>query len=130
MRIKNFFVAKLVVVTIMLGFFSPSINIQEVEKPAKLASSARYDVPQGILAKLSKSEITVTLFTQAEARKKRRYNKRRRKAIRRSNRRGNYRHHRRHNRYNNRRRNNTGAVIGAAVVGAVVGAAINESRQD
>lgn len=134
MKTKNFFVAKLVAITLMLGFFSPSINIQEVERTEKLASATKLDLSQGLLAKLSTSEITFTLFTQAEARKKKRYNKKRRKARRRAVRRGNYRHHRRHRShrggYYDRGRNNTGAVIGAAVVGAVVGAAINESGQD
>ena len=121
MKTKNFFVAKLVAVTLMLGFFSPSINVQKIETPEKLAFETKLDVSQGLLAKLSTSEFTFTLFTQAEARKKKRY-KKRRKARRRANRRANYRHHRR----SERRRN----VVGAVVVGAVVGAVINEATQD
>jgi len=121
MKTKNFFVAKLVAVTLMLGFFSPSINVQEIETPKKLAFETKLDVSQGLLAKLSTSEFTFTLFTQAEARKKKRY-KKRRKARRRANRRANYRHHRR----SDRRRN----VVGAVVAGAVVGAVINEATQD
>ena len=122
MKTKNFFVVKLVAVTIMLGFLSPTISIQEVERPVKLASAVTYDMPQGILEKLSTSEFTITLFTQAEARKKRRYKKQRRKARRSANRRSNYRHHRKRE----RRRD----VLGAVVVGAVVGAVINEATQD
>jgi len=119
MKTRNFFVAKLVAVTIMLGFFSPSINIQEVAKPTKLASAATLDISQGLLAKLSNSEFTVTLFTQAEARKRKRArrSKARRRAVRKGHRRANYRHHRKRE----RRRN----VLGAVVVGAVVGAALN-----
>jgi len=124
MKTRNFFVIKLVAVTLMLGFFSPSINIQDVEAPEKLASATKLDMSQSLFAKLSTSEITFTLFNQAEARKhkKRRYKKARRKAIRKGHRRANYRHHRR----SDRRRN----VVGAVVAGAVVGAVINEARQD
>lgn len=122
MKTKNFFVAKLVAVTLMLGFFSPSINIQEIETPDKFTSVTKLDMSQGLLTTLSTSEITFTLFTQAEARKKKKYKKARRKARRRANRRSNYRHHRR----SERRRN----VVGAVVVGAVVGAVINEANQD
>lgn len=124
MKKRNFFVAKFVAVTIMLGFFSPSISIQNVEAPEKLASFTKLDMSQSLFAKLSTSEITFTLFNQAEARKhkRRRYKKARRKAIRRGHRRANYRHHRR----SDRRRN----VLGAVVVGAVVGAVINEATQD
>ena len=124
MRTKNFFVVKLVAVTMMLGFFSPSIILQESVAPEKSASATELDISQGLLAKLSTSEINFSLFTQAEARKykKRRYKKARRRAIRRGHRRANYRHHRR----NDRRRN----VVGAVVAGAVVGAVINEARQD
>ena len=122
MKTKNFFVAKLVAVTLMLGFFSPSINVQKIETPEKLAFETKLDVSQGLLAKLSTSEFTFTLFTQAEARKKKRYKKSRRKARRKANRRANYRHHRR----SDRRRD----VLGAVVVGAVVGAVVNEATQD
>lgn len=122
MRTKNFFVAKLVAVTLMLGLFSPTINIQDVAAPEKVASITELDLSQGLLAKLSTSEFTFTLFTQAEARKKRKYKKARRKARRRANRRSNYRHHRR----SDRRRN----ALGAFVAGAVVGAVVNEARQD
>ena len=133
MKTKNFFAVKLIAVTMMLGFFSPSISIQDVEATKKLASATKHDMAQSLFAELSTSEITFTLFNQAEARKhkKRRYKKARRKAVRRGHRRANYRHHRRHNRRGgyHRGRNNTGAVVGAAVVGAVVGAAINEANQ-
>jgi len=122
MRTKNFFVAKLVAVTLMLGLFSPTINIQDVAAPEKVASITELDLSEGLLAKLSTSEFTFTLFTQSEARKKKRYRKKRRRARRRANRRANYRHHRRRE----RRRN----VLGAVVVGAVVGAVINEANQD
>lgn len=125
MKTKNFFVAKLVAVTLMLGFFSPSISVQEIEVPKKLATQSNFNASEGLLAKLDRTEFTFTLFTQAEARKKKRY-KKRRKARRRANRRANYRHHR----YHERRRDRAGAMIGAAVVGAVVGAAINEANQD
>ena len=122
MKTRNFFVAKLVAVTIMLGFFSPSINIQEVEKPTNLASLATLDISQGLLAKLSTSEFSITLFTQAEARKRKRVRRKkaRRRAVRRGHRRANYRHH--------RRRDNRGNVLGAVVVGAVVGAAISNAN--
>jgi len=124
MKTRNFFVIKLVAITLMLGLFSPSISIQDVEAPEKLASAAKLDMSQSLLAKLSTSEITFTLFNQAEARKhkKRRYKKARRKAIRRGHRRANYRHHRRSDRRSN--------VVGAVVAGAVVGAVVNEARQD
>lgn len=132
MKRKNFFVVKLAVLTLMLGFFSPSVTLEESSIHAKVASATELVMPQGLLAKLSTSEIKFTLFNQAEARKyrKRRYRKARRRTLRRAHRRANYRHIRRSRNYRgyDRRRNNTGAVIGAAVVGAVVGAAINESR--
>ncbi len=135
MKTKNFFVIKLVAVTLMLGFFSPSITVEKSEAPKITASATKLDISEGLLAGLSTTDISFSLFTQAEARKHKRkkYNKKRRKARRKAHRRGNYRHHRRHNRrggYYDRGRSNTGAVIGAAVVGAVVGAAINEANQD
>ncbi len=124
MKTRNFFVVKLVAVTMMLGFFSPSITVQESATPAKVASLSltELDVSHSLLAKLSTSEINFTLFNQAEARKlkRRKYKKARRKAVRRGHRRANYRHHRR----SDRRRN----VAGAVVVGAVVGAVVNEAR--
>ena len=118
MRTRNFFVVKLVAVSMMLGFFSPSITVQESATPTKVASFTELDMSQGLLAKLSTSEVNFTLFNQAEARKlkRRKYNKKRRKAVRRGHRRANYRHHRR----SDRRRNVAGAVVGAAVVGAVI----------
>lgn len=133
MKRKNFFVAKLVAVTLMLGFFSPSIHIQDVAAPEKVASLTELELSQGLLSKLATSDIKITLFTQAEARKKKRYRKTRRKVRRKARRRANYRHHRRlhhRDRYYRDQRSNTGAVIGAAVVGAVVGAAVNEASQD
>jgi len=139
MRTRNFFVVKLVAVTIMLGFFSPSITVQESATPAKIASLTELDVSHSLLAKFSTSEVKFTLFTQAEARKlkRRKHTKKRRKAVRKAHRRANYRHHRKSRAYRrgygggyNDRGNNTGAVIGAAVVGAVVGAAVNEANQN
>lgn len=125
MKTKNFVVAKFVVITLMLGFFSPTISIQEIETPEKLAIADTINIDQGLIERLTRSEITFTLLNQAEARKKKKYKKARKKARRKARRRANYRHHRYHD-----RRSNTGAVIGAAVVGAVVGAAINEANQD
>ena len=124
MRTRNFFVVKLVAVTIMLGLFSPSITVHESATPVKVASVTKLDLSQNLFAKLSTSEITFTLFNQAEARKhkKRRYKKARRKAVRKGHRRANYRHHRRSDRRSN--------VVGAVVAGAVVGAVVNEARQD
>ena len=124
MKTRNFFVVKLVAVTMMLGFFSPSITIEKVETQAFIASSSKLDISEELFARLSTAEISISLFTQAEARKHKRkkYNKKRRKAIRKGHRRANYRHHRR----NDRRRNVVGAVVGAAVVGAVV----NEVRKN
>lgn len=130
MRTKNFFVAKLVAVTLMLGLFSPTINIQDGTAPEKVASMTELHLSEGVLDKLSTSEFTFTLFNQAEARKHKKIRRKaRRKARRRAHRRANYRHHRRHH-HHHRRRNNAGAVIGAAVVGAVVGAAVNEASKD
>ncbi len=131
MKTKNFFVIKLVAVTLMLGFFSPSITVEKAEAPKNIVSVAKLDISEGLLAGLSTTDISFSLFTQAEARKHKRkkYNKKRRKARRKAHRRSNYRHHRRGGHYD-RGRSNTGAVIGAAVVGAVVGAAINEANQD
>lgn len=122
MRNKNFFVAKLVAVTLMLGFFSPTISIEDVKAPAVITSIGMQDISEDLFSKFSTSEFTFTLFTQAEARKKKKYKKARRKAIRRANRRANYRHHRR----SERRRD----ALGAFVAGAVVGAVINEATQD
>lgn len=125
MERKNFVVAKFVVVTVMIGLFSPTISIQEIETPDKLATVETINIDQGLIERLTRSEITFTLLNQAEARKKKKYKKARRKARKKARRRANYRHHRYHD-----RRSNTGAVISAAVVGAVLGAAINEANQD
>ncbi len=118
MKTKNFFAIKLVAVTIMLGLFSPSISIQEVEAPTKYSSVIKQNRSQTLFAALPSSEITFTILKQAEARrhKRRAYKKSRRKAVRRGHRRANYRHHRR----SDRRRNVVGAVVGAAVVGTVI----------
>lgn len=124
MKTKNFFVVKLVTVTLMLGFFSPSIDIQKIESVDRTASATTMDMPGGLLANLTTSEITFTLFTQAEAKKK--YKKHRKKARRKARRRGNYRHHRHHNRRDDHRRD----VAGALIVGGVVGAVLNEATQD
>ena len=112
MKTKNFFAIKLATVTLMLGLFSPSISIQNVETPT-----------QNISTLLLSSEISFKLTKQAEARrhKRRGYNKSRRKAVRRGHRRANYRHHRR----SNKRRNN---VVGAVIGGAILGAALNNNR--
>ncbi len=124
MKTKNFFIVKFVAVTMMLGLFSPSISIQDVEVPTKYSSTLKHDIPQNLFAKLASSEITFTVLKEAEARrhKRRRYKKARRKAVRRGHRRANYRHHRR----SERRRN----VVGAVVTGAVVGAVVNQAARN
>lgn len=127
MKTKNFFVAKFVAVTLALGFFSPSIDIQKIEKFDRAATAITMDMPGGILANLTTSEITFTLFTQAEAKKK--YKKHRKKARRKARRRANYRHHRHHN-YRDRRDDHRRDVAGALLIGGVVGAALNEASQD
>ena len=123
MKTKNFFVAKVVAVTLMLGFFSPSISVQDVAAPEEIALITELDLSQNLLSKLSTSEVTFSLFTQAEARRGRRRARGRgnRRSHRRAHRRANYRHHRR----SNRRRN----VLGAVAVGAVVGAAVSNNRR-
>lgn len=119
MRRRNFFIVKFIAVTLMLGFFSPTVTIEKIETD----SASKMAASQSLLAKLSTSEITFSLFTQAEARKKKKYKKSRKRKIRRVNRRANYRHH--HHHHHNR--NN---ALGAFVAGAVVGAVINEASQE
>jgi len=125
MKTRNFFVIKLVAVTLMLGFFSPSITIENIEAPSKIASETKIDLSKGLIAGLATTDISISLFTQAEARRGKRRGARRgaRRGHRRAHRRANYRHHRRHH-----RRRNAGRVLGGLAVGAVVGAAISNSR--
>lgn len=129
MKTGNFFITKFVAVTLMLGFFSPTINIEEVKSPERIVSTAveNVDLSQGVLATLSESKITFSLFTQAEAKKKyKKHKKLRRKARRRANRRALYRHHN----YHERRREHRRDVAGALIIGGIVGAALNEASQD
>lgn len=130
MKTKNFFVAKFVAVTLMLGFFSPTVNIQEVKSPEHMRSMEKVELSQGLLATLTTSKITFSLFTQVEAKKKyKKHKKIRRKARRRANRRALYRHHRHHS-YHDRRREHRRDVAGALIIGGIVGAALNEAAQD
>lgn len=132
MKTNNFSVAKLVAVTLMLGFFSPTVTIQEVESTPKMASGTKVDMSQGLLATLSTYELDITLLTQAEAKPKKKYRKARRKARRKATRRAAYRHHRGHHygHYHDRRDDHRRDVAGALLIGGVVGAALNEATQD
>jgi len=116
MKRKNSFTIKLAIITLMLGLFSPSINIENIEASVKCSSSTSPSF-----------KISFTLMQQAEARryKRRGYRKAHRRNIRRAHRRANYRHH--HRRRGHRRRNNN--ILGAVVGGAIIGAAINSSSR-
>ena len=120
MRTRNFFVVKLAAVTLMLGFFSPSITIEKTEAPSKIASETKFDFSEGLIAGLSTTDISVSLFTQAEARRGRRRGARR--GHRRAHRRANFRHHRRHH-----RRRNVGRAIGGIAAGVAIGAAVSHA---
>ena len=128
MKTRNFFVAKLIAVTMMLGLFSPSITIENIESPSKITSEGKIDLSQGLIAALTTTDISISLFTQAEARRGRgmaRRGGRRsgRRAGRRSGRRANFRHGGGHRGGYYR----GGAVVGGVVAGAVVGAAVSSA---
>ena len=128
MKKNKFDIAKLVAVTLALGFFSPSLEISkgvEIEKSTSVASINR---SEGLLTSLTSSQIKFSLFTQAEAAKKKNI---KRAAVRReARRRANYRHHAAHHYRDERRREHRRDVAGALIVGGLIGAAINESSQD
>ncbi|SFZ99060.1 hypothetical protein MNB_SV-5-974 [hydrothermal vent metagenome] len=119
MKTRKSFIVKLVAVTMMLGLFSPSINIENSEESSKVASvsDTKMDLSQGLLAKLTTSDISISLFTQAEARRGHRRGAGR--AHRRAHRRANYRHH---------RRKNARRVIGGIAAGVAIGAVVNHAR--
>jgi len=116
MRTRNFFVMKLAAVTLMLGFFSPSITIEKTEAPSKIASETKLDFSEGLIAGLSTTDISISLFTQAEARRGKRRSHRR--GHRRGHRRANFRHH---------RRRNAGRVLGGIAAGVAIGAAVSHA---
>ena len=124
MKTRNFFVVKLIAVTLMLGFFSPSITIENIEAPSKIASETKIDLSQGLIAGLATTDISLSLFTQAEARRGKRRGARRgaRRGHRKAHRRANYRHHKKKH-----RRRNAGRVIGGIAAGVAVGAAVSHA---
>ncbi len=71
MKKRNFFVAKFIAVTMMLGLFSPSITIEKMNTLSQTVSENKIDLSQGLLAALSTTDISISLFTQAEARGRR-----------------------------------------------------------
>ncbi len=121
MKTRNFFVVKLIAVTLMLGFFSPSITIENIEAPSKIASETKIDFSEGLIAGLATTDISISLFTQAEARRGKRRGARRgaRRGHRRAHRRANYRHH---------RRRSAGRVLGGIAAGVAIGAAISHAN--
>ena len=136
MKTRNFFVTKLIVVTMILGLFSPSIMIEKIESPLKIISEEKTtDLSQGLLAGLSASDISISLFTQAEARRGRGMARR---GGRRAGRRAGRRSGRRSARRANYRRGGGyygrpyvgGAVVGGVVAGAAIGAAASTIYTD
>jgi len=133
MKTKNFSLAKMIAVTMMLGLFSPSITIENIESPSQLTSEGNIDFSQGLLGALKTSDISISLFTQAKARRGRgmaRRGGRRagRRAGRRTGRRANYRRaggHYHGGGYYGRPYYGGAAVVGGMVAGAAVGAAIS-----
>ncbi|SFV64653.1 hypothetical protein MNB_SV-9-89 [hydrothermal vent metagenome] len=107
---RNFFIARFSIVLVLIGLFSPSIKI---ETEGLISNKP--------LSSLSTTNISITLFTEAEARRGH-HRRGHRNHRRRAHRRGNYRHH---HRRSHRRRNN---IIGGIVAGAVIGSAISNSR--
>ena len=128
MKTRNLFVAKLIAVTMMLGLFSPSITIENIEAPSKIISEEKIDLPQGFI-------ISISLFTQAEARRGRgmaRRGGRRagRRAGRRSGRRANFRHgggYRGGYRGGYYGRGYGAPILGGVVAGAIVGGAVSSA---
>jgi len=120
MKTRNFFVAKFIAVTMMLGLFSPSITIEKMNTSSPIVSENKIDLSQGLLAGLIDTDISISLFTQAEARGGRGAGRR---AGRRSGRRANYRHG--GGRCGSGRRNNGAAFVGGVVAGAVVTSAVS-----
>ena len=116
MKTRNFFVAKFIAVTMMLGLFSPSLTIEKMNTTFQTVSENKIDLSQGLLAGLTDIDISISLFTQAEARGGRR-------AGRRSGRRANYRHG--GGRCGGGRSNNGAAFVGGVVAWAVITSAVS-----
>lgn len=133
MKIKNFFAAKFIAVTMMLGLFSPSITIENIKSPSNILSEGKLDLSQGLIAALTTTDLSISLFTQAEARRGRgmaRRGGRRagRRSGRRAGRRSNFRHGGYRGGYYGGGYYGGGAFVGGMVAGAVVGAAASSAN--
>ncbi len=116
MKKRNFFVVKFAVVTVMIGLFSPSVTVEQV--PAN--SRTVFSMPA-----MTTSGLSISLFTQAEARRGR--GRGHRRGNRKAHRRANYRHHKKRNRRSNRRR--ARRVVGGVAAAAVVGTAVSHATR-
>jgi len=127
MRTKHIFMGKFIAIAMLVGVLSPSISIE-----------SKIDLDKDILTNLTSSDISISLFSEAQARRGRgmaRRSGRRagRRSGRRSGRRANFRHgggyygghhhhHHHHGHYHH-----GGYFVGGMVAGAVVGAAVSSS---
>lgn len=128
MKIKNFFVAKFIAVTMMLGLFSPSITIENMNLSSNIVSEKKIDIFQGILAGLTTTDISISLFTQAEARRGRGAGRRTgRRAGRRGGRRGARRANFRHGGGYRGGHHHGGHFVGGMVAGAIVGGVVSSA---
>jgi len=128
MKRKNIFIVKFVAVAVVLGFFAPSITLEKVDHRGASALVLLSDMTlsKGLIEDLTLSDISISLFTQANARGGRRVARRSgRRAGRRAGRRSNYRHHVGHGHVHHG--GYYGPPVGAVAAGAVVGAAVGSA---
>ena len=133
MKTRNFFAAKFIAVTMMIGLFSPSVTIENMHLSSQTLSGDKIEIAQGILAGLTTTDISISLFTQAEARRGRGAGRRSgRRAGRRGGRRGarraNFRHGGGRHYHGGGGYYRGGAVVGGMVAGAIVGAAVSSAN--
>jgi hypothetical protein len=131
MKRKNIFIVKFVAVAVALGFFAPSITLEKVDHrgESNLMLLSDMTLSKGLIEDLTLSDISISLFTRANARGGRRVARRSgRRAGRRAGRRSNYRHHVGHGHVHHVHHGGYyGPPVGAVAAGAVVGAAVGSA---
>ena len=121
MEKRDIFIKKFIIVSILIGFLSPSITFKEQINPTLLSKNLHQKLSLNLLI----TDISISLFNKAEARSKRGSHRRNRRKYHR--RRANYRHHRRR-RYRRDRRSGVGNFVAGMVVGAVINSASRKPR--
>ena len=129
MEKRDNFIKKFMIVSILIGFLSPSITFKGQSK----STLASIDIKKEKSLNLLITDISISLFNEAEARSKRGYHKRKRRKYHKK--RSNYRrHHRKRDRRyrrryrRDRRRSGVGNFVAGMAVGALINSATKKSR--